>query len=464
MNHFHSPLLKSMPMEARPRRARIPLRLSLVIIAGLFIAVPIFIVATRLLPVKGIGYVFYWIHDHVFLPIKGYTYTLFYPYSISWWGMLLTVLITWLAAYLLMISFTRDPHIYLLRRIVRRDVRHRVLVKTSKWLKKWRFHPVLLKAVTDMERKKALYHLAALPLTVVDENVVKRAIRLTQLYIDLNTLPPVVGDSAYLEAIECWHEAYLQIHAGLEKNPGSEVLKRSIADLAGELEKITLPLLNFKDSTTFKDALEKKPGFDVSTVLTDLLFLASPHNSRLAAHVSEGQAAGTAGAAAARLVGSMNGRLTILEKIREHLEKEAADSESELLETYKGFKSGTLSILSRLAFSLALDLSVLVGQVSIALGYMESLETLDFVLNCLEPEDPRVETVRSLVPLPEPVHYRLCAELLEMEIKSYEETWQQSVLNKNGLISPADFELARTRVRALYHAAGPFFDNSGGLF
>jgi hypothetical protein len=470
MKNFHSSLLKSMPMQARPRRSRTPLRVGLLIILGFFVALPIFIIVTRALPKEGIGQVFYWIHDHVFLPIKGYTYTLFYPYSISWWGMFLTVLVVWVIAYLLMTSFTKDPHIYVLRRVVRRNVRHRILVKTSKWLKKWRLHPVLLRAVANMERKIALNSLAAVPLTDVDEGMCKRVVRLTQLYINLVTLPPVVGNDVYLEAVECWHEAYLQLHIRYQKNPGSETLKTLVIDLAGDLETIVLPLFNFKDNELLKDTSEKKAGFDVATVMLDLLLLASLHNGSLAAQLLgtsvAGSPEGVKRAVIARLGASVSQRRSLMDEIRTRLEKEDPDTEIELLEAYKDYKTGTISAGARLALSTALDLSALVDQVSIGLGYMESLEILDFVLNSLEMEDPRSKAVQPLVCFPGPVHYRLCAELLELEIKTYEQTWQQSVLSESGhdLITPADFELARTRVRTLYHAAGPDFDGTAKAF
>ncbi len=455
-----------MPPASKPRRSRTPLRVGLLIILGVFVALPIFIIVTRALPREGIGQMFYWIHDHVFLPIKGYTYTLFYPYSISWWGMFLTVLVVWVIAYLLMTSFTKDPHIYVLRRVVRRNVRHRILVKTSKWLKKWRIHPVLLKAVTNMERKNALNNLAAVPLTVVDEGICKRVVRLTQLYIKLITLPPVVGNDGYLEAVECWHEAYLQLRIRSQKNPGSETLKTLVTDMAGDLETIVLPLFNFKDNELLKSTSEKKAGFDVATVMLDLLFLASLHNNSLAAQLPGNPVTGSPEAikqtVISRLGASAAQRRSLMNEIRSRLEKENPDKKIELLEAYKDYKTTTISAAARLALSTALDLCALVDQVSMGLGYMESLELLDFVLNSLESEDPRVETVQPLVCFPGPFHYRLCAELLELEIKTYEQTWQQSVLSERGndLITPADFELARTRVRALYHAAGPDLDGT----
>jgi hypothetical protein len=464
MKNFYSSLLKSMPPASKPRRSRTPLRVALLIILGFFVALPIFIIVTRALPKEGIGQVFYWIHDHIFLPIKGYTYTLFYPYSISWWGMFLTVLVVWVTAYLLMTSFTRDPHIYVLRRVVRRNVRHRILIKTSKWLKKWRLHPVLLKAVTDMERKNALNRLAAVPLTDVDNSICKRVVRLTQLYINLVTLPPAIGDAVYLEAVECWYEAYLQLCIRYQKNPGSETLRTLVTDLAGNLEAIVLPLLNFKDSEVLKDTSEKKAGFDVATVVLDLLFLASLYNNSLATQVLGTSIAsnpeGIRRAVTTRLGTLVAQRRSLMDEIRIRLEKGDPDTEIELLEVYKDYKTSTISAAARLALSTALNLSALVDQVSMGLGYMESLEILDFVLNSLEVEDPRAEAVQPLICFPRPVHYRLCAELLELEIKTYEETWQKSVLSEpgNDLITSTDFELARTRVRVLYHAAGPDLD------
>ena len=78
MKNIQSSLLKSMPAAAKPKRSRIPGRILLIIFISAFIVVPAFIIITRALPKEGVGSVFYWIHDHIFLadrlPDHGFLY------------------------------------------------------------------------------------------------------------------------------------------------------------------------------------------------------------------------------------------------------------------------------------------------------------------------------------------------------------------------------------------------------
>lgn len=461
-----------MPAHARPARARsVPKRLLLILIVAGIIGTPIFIMVTRILPEAGSGHIFYWIHDHIYLPIKGYTYTLFYPYSLGWWGPLLTIIILWLIAYLAMVSFIRDPHIYFLRKVVRRNTRHRILVRTSKRLKKWKMEPVLLREVASQERKKALHRLIAIPLSKADEGAGKRLVNLTLLHIHLITLPAVSRENL-LEAVLCWHQAYLGLRARQQKNPGIEGLKTLTSQLAKEIETFMPHLLNYKDRKQLTDAMEEKASFAVSSVVLDLFYLASLHNNGLAEELLDTSTAANTNAlkkaVASRLMASVTARQTILDETRTRLEKIRSREINPLaVKESKRFwpflpdskDNVLLPAVVQLALAIALDLAVLADDVSIALGYMETMETLDFELNCLEPGILEDVPVVSLVGLPGPAAYRLCAELLEGEIDAYEKAWRQSAPARDGSITAGDFELARTRVRALYHAAGPGLDN-----
>ena len=490
MRNFHSLLLKPMPTGAKPRRSRIPRRLLLVASISTFIVIPAFIMISRLLPRQGAGYIFYWIHDHIFLPLKGYTYTLFYPYSLSWWGPILTALLFWLIAYLTMVSFIKDPHAWVLRKVVCRTKRHPVLVKTSRWLKKWRMEPVLLKEVTHLERERALHQLLGVPLSQPAETPVSRVVYLTRLHIDLMTLPPVKkAQETYLEALCYWHRAYMQTRVRFQMNPQAEHLKTLTAQLAEQAEMLILPLLNYRDETQLKEAIAQRVGFDVTSTAVDLLYLAALYNNNLAFFLL-GPTAAAGGeaiqkAVSSRLAASVSERRAILEEIRTRLEKlpdqtpapfaaHKSETFAPVLEGNIGIDANakqntlraTLPVIARLSLSLALDLAALVDMVSIGLGYMDALEAYDFVFNGLELETVEeleslyFTVLRSLNQLPEPGEYRLAAELAEIQLNRYENLWKQSILKDDGTITPGDFQLARTRVQSLYHAAGPGLDES----
>jgi hypothetical protein len=485
MKNIHSSLLKSMPTAAKPKRSRIPIRILIIIFISAFIVVPAFIIITRALPKEGIGSVFYWIHDRIFLPIKGYTYTLFYPFSLSWWGPILTALFLWLIAYLGMVSFIKNPHVYVLRKVIHRNPKkhHGILIKTGAWLKKRNMEPILLIQVTNMERKKTLNQLANLPLSQMNETLLTRVIHLTQLHVQLMILPPVKAvQETHLEALVYWHQAYLQAEIRCQNNPPSPQLKELLSRLAEQIETLILPLLNYKNDTLLKEAVKQRAGFDIPSILVDLLYLASLNNNNLAFLLPGSPTSGEAvkKAVIARLAASSQERRAVLDETRFRLEKfleqKTGPHHTGSSETFEPithdnievrlkvdpiYPGTTLPVLGDLALSIALHLSALVDSAAIGLGYMDSLETYDFVFNCLdleetgEPESPYFTALQSLNRLPGPDDYRWCAHLSGLALDEYENLWKQSILKEDGTIQPGDIELAKARIHSLYHTAGP---------
>lgn len=471
MKDFHSTLLKPMPGTARPNRRRIPGRILLISILGLLVVAPWLIIATRLLPPDGTGYVFYWVHDHIYLPVKGYAFTLFYPYSISWWGMAATVFIAWLAGYLLMVSFIKNPHVSLLRGVVRRDAGHRFLIKTAGWLKRRRLEPVMLREVTDLERTHALNRLVSAPLwgDKKVESMVRRLVRLTEMHITLITSPPA-GQDAYFQAVLVWHQTFLQVFARSRGEPGAGDIGSSLLQLSRLLKQLVLPLFDHNEPGRLKEAMEQPAGFDISSTAVDLLTLGALYDTGLAEELwgIPGSAAEsgevTTRAAAQRLAASVAQRQTIINGVRALLEK--PNPRPELLESYLPLveeedekaeekRKSILSASSALSLSTALSLAVLMDNVSLGLAYMESQETLEFVLNGLMSGDPRIDVTEPLVQPPEPGHYRLCARMAEKEIDLLEANWQQPLTDPDSPIKKQDIELARSRVRILDNSAGP---------
>jgi hypothetical protein len=476
-----------MPTAAKPKRSRIPGRILLIIFISAFIVVPAFIIITHALPKEGIGSIFYWIHDHIFLPIKGYTYTLFYPFSLSWWGPILTALFLWMVAYLTMVSFIKDPHVYILRKVIHRNPkkRHGILIKTSGWLKKRKMEPILLKQVTNLERKKTLNQLANLPLSQMDETLVTQVIHLTQLQIQLMILPPVKAvRETHLEALIYWHQAYLHANIRCQKNPPSPQLQELLSRFAKQIETLIFPVLyyEYEYETLLKEALKQGSGFNIPSVLVDLLYLASLNNNSLAVLLPDSPTTEEAikRAVVTRLAASSHERRTILDETRFRLEKfleqKPGPHNTGSSETFKpithdnievrlkddpNYAGTTLPVLGDLALSIALHLTALIDSVSIGPGYMDCLETYDFVFNCLdleetgEPQSPYFTALESLNRLPTPSDYRCCAHLSELALDEYENLWKQSILKEDGTIQPEDVELAKARIHSLFHSAGP---------
>jgi hypothetical protein len=471
MKNTRSSLLKPMPARISSRRLKsMSRRIGLILLLTAIIGTPIFIIATRILPREGAGNVFYWFHDHIFLPVKGYTYTLFYPFSLSWWGPILTVALVWVLAYLAMVSITRDPHAQVLRLVVRRNSRHRFLIKTTQWLRKWKMEALLLKEIAGQERLKALNRIRSLPLKEVDEEVCNRFFHLTILDIRLRTLSPA-SPHEHLETALAWHQAYLQFRNRLQRQPGSESLKlmtARLADLAGPL---LLPLLDYTDAARMEEAEETPAGFDVATIGLDLLYLAAVHNREpgklIAALSGEKSKTEIEEIAASRLAQSVASRQNIIIESRMQAELiRTGEIDTRVFVEKESKKEWPLllddriemTVIGRLALSVTLDLAGLVKSAAIALDFMEALETLDFELNCLDPEAWDAGLVHPLKELPESPDFRWCAELAEAELEAYEKAWRLFPQEKENPINEDDFHLARTRIRALYHAAGPEFD------
>ncbi len=60
--------------------------------------------------------------------------------------------------------------------------------------------------------------------------------------------------------------------------------------------------------------------------------------------------------------------------------------------------------------------------------------------------------------MPGPLEYTVCARLAKNKLAEYENEWKNSPISKESSLEAKDFDLARTRIDALFHAAGPDFD------
>ena len=470
---FNSPLLKAMPQQVKRRPGRTLLLVLTVLFWIALIAVPIALVTFHTLPNTGVGHTLYWVHDHIFLPIKGYTYTLFFPLGLVFWGPVLFMIILWVVSYLSPNPIFKGLQIYLTRKAVQRRLFHPLLVKTSGKLKKWRMRSELLKEVTAEQRKKAFNRLSALPLTEVDRGTITSAVRLTQLYNRLITLPPS-RPSDHLEAAVYWEEIYMRLRPRLTNgaSAGGEWLERLTVEWAACIDGIIVPLLQYKTHQRLEAAKEKKGGFDTLTLAVDLLYLASLKNNEMVGYILgpkiplEKRKKVTA----RRLAASTASRRSFLDRNRSRLESRSPLLRSDILTAHPA----DLPFTGRLSLLIALDLAAFSGSPGIGLGFLESIETLDFVLHLrhldFQPskeklptgQDPYHQKLKGLINgLPRPADYRFCAEQVEVETNKRKEIWQQSQQfspGKDGLIRPGDFQLADTRVRALYHAAGPEFE------
>lgn len=469
---LNSPLLKAMPQEAKPKPGRLLRRVLILLLLIIAIAAPIVLITTRTAPETTVGPWLYWLHDHIYLPIKAYTFTLLYPLGLILWGPILLILILWLISYLSKTPIFKQLQIYLGRKAVRRKLLHPPLIKSARRFKKLGMKPELLEAVTTEQREKALLHLANLPLkqaTREDRPIITRAARLTHLHTRLLTLPPSTPNN-HLQAAINWLELYTRLRTRQTGTTTPEWLDHLVSQTAAQIDDIIIPLLQYTTPHKLETAKEKEARFDTQTLAVDLLYLASLKNDDLAARILGPNIPTSKREAtiARRLAASTASRRAFLDRNRSRLENRAHLYYSDSLAA----DPEDLSLTGRLSLLIALDLAALANVPDVALGFIETIETLDFVLHLWQTGKPDDRTAQGpsgqqrmlwlIHGLPGPLDYRFCAELAEKETKRRKEIWQLSRRfsgEEKGPIRKEDFDLAESRVRALYHAAGPDFKN-----
>ncbi len=476
MKNLRTPLLQEMPggPADAPMGKRIK-RLTLVLILLLLVGAPIFIITTGILPRDGAGYPFYWFHDHVFLPIKGYTYTLFYPFSLSWWGPAATILAVWFLAYLARIPLTRDPHSHILRHIVRRRSKHRVLLNSTRIMRKWGFGVLLLQEIVHQERQKAMLRLTAEPFQLTEEETVSGLLHLTELHINLLlTGKPKLEN--YIEAAPVWYQTYMQIRCR-RHHMKAEYLNTAATHLAELAPRVLLPLLNFEDEGLLQKVAETPAAFDMESIVLDLLYLAALHNPSPALKLpgigtdEMEHPAGLQKVVAFRMARSVSSRHGEVDRSRGMLERFRAGELGfdALLQDQPGAylpllrdNSPHFPLWGRIALWMVLDYAALIESSAPALGFIESLESLDFEFNCLPRGawDPANDghpdhLSHPFKHLPHPEDFRWCAHLAQLELDLREAAWKEFDALETNPVNPQDMHLARTRVRSLYHAAGP---------
>ncbi|MCP5103741.1 MAG: hypothetical protein GY950_10205, partial [bacterium] len=387
--------------------------------------------------------------------------------ALIFWGPLLCLILLWIISYLSKEPLLKRLQISLTRKAVRKKTLHPILETTARKFKKWRFKPQLLEAVTAEQRQKAFYKLAALPLNqsgdTKDRAVITSAARLTRLHTRLLTLPPAPTVNL-LQAAVYWQETHMRLKTLTKTNTETipPWLEKLSNDLTLQIDCFVTPLLPYKDPHQLEPAKEREAGFDSVSLAVDLLHLAALGDNDIAGYVLGAKIPlkKRETLVAQRLAASTAVRRAFLDKNRSRLENRFHLFHSDSLPN----TMDQLPLLGRLALLIALDLAALARVPETALAFIDSIETLDFVLHLLQPARPHSsnepsgqEKILQLINgLPHPTDYRFCAQLTEKETNQRIETWQQAKTFTSA-VTTADLDLAQSRYRALYQAAGPSF-------
>lgn len=92
------------------------------------------IIKRRVLHPEGAGYPLYWLHDHVILPVYGYTYLNIHPWGPALWGAVGAVLVVWALTYTSGTSLLRDTQYRLAQTLLSAGDFHPVLLSGCRFL------------------------------------------------------------------------------------------------------------------------------------------------------------------------------------------------------------------------------------------------------------------------------------------------------------------------------------------
>lgn len=144
-------------------------RLVLVLGIGFLLGLFWFTLRSRILP-REIGLPFYELHDFVLLRIIGYTFTLFFPWSLIWWGVAAVMLTIWLISFVRNRSLLRPFYLCLCRLVLGEQVFGLPLLPFQSTLADWMvitshalrgmgYRPALFENVAQHEYLKTLHEL-----------------------------------------------------------------------------------------------------------------------------------------------------------------------------------------------------------------------------------------------------------------------------------------------------------------
>jgi hypothetical protein len=256
---FRSPLLRPAPSVRRWGRAGVvSLRLMGISLSVLILITLILLIRLKILPATFFA-MLYWLHDFVYLGIKGYTFTLFFPWSLVWWLFLGGTLLLIIASFLMDRSFMLGPHRAILKYLAHQRMAYPFLYRATRFLARWSISSTLLRGTLRYEREELALRIWGNPKR--DQLSFEiAALTILILQIELLFQKPNILFLANL-----WEETLLTIRLQPAHNQSKELLQNALLEL-----RIILP-----------DLLKGQPVqqrhvhlFDPDILLRDLAYLA----------------------------------------------------------------------------------------------------------------------------------------------------------------------------------------------
>jgi hypothetical protein len=399
---IRSPLLRAIA-DWRDPETPVILRRRRVATAGIVALAVILVLLNRagMLPLPALD-ALYILHDYAALPFWGYAWTLFAPYSITWWSLAGIGLVIWLATFLTRRSAVRRLHARLCRAVVvhfvvqsNRSPRHVArLTGWVDWLAARGLRAELLKDVVRLEQSHALTAIVTSG-SALDEPAAWRLVRLTDLLATL-TSDAGASTSERWRSLAIWHQTLMWI----DRRAGAAPRANAVAPLFHALAATGRLLLDRLES------VDDEEGDALSSGLrSDLQWLVE-YASASALRAPAGPAVGRAERAHVRSV------LERLDEVWALAERGSHDDGAPTL-TAKA-PDAVIGAQGILVSSLGLHAASRSDDVHLAAAHLQAFEALSFVgyLGAAGRDGSRV--ARALTAeAPERDHYRLAADIAE---------------------------------------------------
>jgi len=350
--------------------------------------------------------ILYVLHDYAALPFWGYTWTLFAPYSITWWSLAAIALVVWLATFLTRRSAVRALHARLCRVVVvnlvarsNRAPRNVAwLTAGVDWLAARTLGAELLKDVARLEQTEALNQIVGAS-AALDESAAMRFVRLTDLLAKLTSAAGARASDRW-KSLAIWHQALLWI----DRRAGAAPRTGAIAELFTALAATGRSLLDRLDSVDDVD------GDALSTGLRgDLRWLVDYADGRTGRPEVGPAEARSAKAESTAFVRSILERLDDLWSFAEH-----GGNENSAANLSATAPDDVIEAQGILVSSIGMHAASRDDDVHLAAAYLRAFEAMAFVryLGTAGSEGTRV--ARALTAdAPGGDHYRIAAEIAE---------------------------------------------------
>ncbi len=263
-NRFTSPLLKSLPQIRKwGNQLKVTPRVTLLGLMVFILVLMITITLNKVLPTNSFWFPIYWLHDAVYLPIKGYTWIWPYPWGTTWYALIAIVII------LVTISFVGDrslilaPQVSLLRWMTNQPFAHPLLLRFARWFTNLRLPSKLLRMTIEQERSRHI-------LTIITEKDVNIRLqhlwplaKITNLHIKVEVL---FSETISFQLAKTWEESYLTLLIGSEdsaslaiKNEGQQARRELLSTFPLLFSGNIVPNKYWKTNEPAKQILYSQP-------------------------------------------------------------------------------------------------------------------------------------------------------------------------------------------------------------